>query len=150
MPVSSDEIKKAFENCADLSSRALSVGGAAGDSGVTAFYLDGLVDSGAIGAEVFRPLTEGARFSGFQGGRACMDAILKGGVYAASAHESGTLDEVVSDILNGFCVLVFEKENSAIAFETRSGVVRGIDTPKIEKSLKGPKDAFVETLRTNT
>lgn len=151
-PVSAAAVEAIFADCGDLAARDLAVGGTAGtgDRGVTAFFLDGLADGVAVAEDVFRPLTEGARFSGLGSGRACMDAMLEGGVYAASVHESKTLDDVVTDVLNGFCVLVFDREAAAIAFETRSGVARAIDVPGVEKSVKGPKDSFVETLRTNT
>ena len=38
----------------------------------------------------------------------------------------------------------------AIAFEVKTGVSRGPSAPEVENTIKGPKDAFVETIRVNT
>ena len=59
------------------------------------------------------------------------------------------LDSVAYMLVNGFCVVLFPGAG-AIAFETKTGEKRGIAPPDLEHSVKGPKDAFVETVRTNT
>ena len=38
----------------------------------------------------------------------------------------------------------------ALAFEVKTGVKRGPSSPEVENTVKGPKDAFVETIRVNT
>ena len=38
----------------------------------------------------------------------------------------------------------------AIAFEVKTGEKRGLSAPEVENTVKGPKDAFTETVRTNT
>lgn len=38
----------------------------------------------------------------------------------------------------------------AIAFETKTGEKRSPSAPEVENTVKGPKDAFTETVRTNT
>jgi hypothetical protein len=52
-------------------------------------------------------------------------------------------------LVNGFCVVLFPKAG-AIAFEAKTGEKRGISPPDVENTAKGTKDAFVETIRSNT
>ena len=52
--------------------------------------------------------------------------------------------------MNGFCVVVFPGLPSALCFETKTGEKRGISAPEAENTVKGAKDAFTETVRTNT
>ena len=52
-------------------------------------------------------------------------------------------------LVNGFCVVLFPGVG-ALAFEVRTGQMRGPAAPEVENTVKGPKDAFVETIRTNT
>jgi hypothetical protein len=59
------------------------------------------------------------------------------------------LEDVATFLVNGFCVVLFPGAG-AIAFETKTGEKRGIAGPQLEHTAKGPKDAFVETIRTNT
>ncbi len=147
--VTAAAVKDIFNECSDFQSRELSIGG--DKTGlVTLFYFDGLVDGSFLSGSVIRPLTDDERLSGHSGSRACMDYILKGAVFANSVSEKKSMDEIVEAIVKGFSVIVFDKENAAVAFETRSGVQRSISEPNVEKAVKGAKDAFVERLRTNT
>ena len=52
-------------------------------------------------------------------------------------------------LVNGFCVILFPG-TGAIAFEVKTGEKRSLTGPELEHTTKGPKDAFVETVRTNT
>jgi spore germination protein KA len=59
------------------------------------------------------------------------------------------LNAVASFLVNGFCAVLFPGEG-AIAFEAKTGEKRSMSGPELEHTTKGPKDAFVETVRTNT
>lgn len=52
--------------------------------------------------------------------------------------------------MNGFCVVLFPGETEALCFETKTGEKRGPSAPESESTVKGAKDAFTETMRTNT
>ena len=56
---------------------------------------------------------------------------------------------MASKLVNGFCVVLFG-ENDAVAFEVKTGEKRSISSPEVENTIKGAKDAFTETVRTNT
>lgn len=148
MPVTAKNVIALFGDCSDFQHRTLKVGGGSGE--VTLCYFDGLVDGDFLTDSVIRPLTNAARLSGERGARLCIQDILKGAVYSNNASERETMDGVVDAIVKGFSVLVFDREKSAVAFETRSTVARGISEPVIEKAVKGARDAFIERLRTNT
>ena len=77
------------------------------------------------------------------------DLALNGMIYNAVASACTNLDDVALKLVNGFCVVLFP-ETGAIAYEVKTGEKRGISPPEVENSVKGPKDAFVETVRSNT
>lgn len=52
-------------------------------------------------------------------------------------------------ILAGQSVLFIEGENRALIFDTRNQPTRGIDAAENEKSVLGPREAFVENMKTN-
>ena len=52
-------------------------------------------------------------------------------------------------LVNGFSVVLFGQAG-AIAFEDKTGEKRSPSAPEVENTVKGPKDAFTETVRTNT
>ena len=74
---------------------------------------------------------------------------LEGNIYNSVARECTDLQDAAVKLVNGFCVVLFPGEG-AIAFEVKTGDKRSPAPPALENTVKGPKDAFVETIRTNT
>lgn len=121
--------------------------GLAGDRLLFVCWLDGVAAGGDISKDVLRPLTELLR----SGVAISSQRLLDGAVYSAQAQLRTSLDDIVGDITQGCCAVVFEDERCAVCFELRSQQIqRGISEPTMEKSLKGGKDSFTETLRTDT
>jgi hypothetical protein len=72
-----------------------------------------------------------------------------GAIYNCVAVPCEDLDQIAFMLVNGFCVVLFPGVG-AIAFEVKTPDKRGPSAPEVENTVKGPKDAFVETVRTNT
>ena len=136
-----EAIRQRFALAGDFETRQLQCG----EEQVYAYFIDGLVTSSFIAEYIFRPVVQTLP------GNAHMayEAALKGAVYNAVARPCRDMDDVASKIVNGFCVVLFPG-TGAIAFEVRTGVSRGPNPPEVENTVKGPKDAFVETIRINT
>jgi len=130
-----------FEGASDFETRTLR----SGDQTLYAYFIDGLVTSSFIAQYIFRPVVQDLPEDRNQ----AYDAALKGAVYNAVARPCKDLEDVASKIVNGFCVVLFPGVG-AIAFEVRTGVSRNPNPPEVENTVKGPKDAFVETIRINT
>ena len=58
--------------------------------------------------------------------------------------------DVVTAVLSGPSVLIIEGIRGALTVDTRTYPMRGIEEPQKDKSLRGPRDGFVETLVMNT
>ena len=110
-----------------------------------AYFIDGLVSGGDVSDYVFKPISQQLS----QDNPEAYAAALRGDVYNAVAHPCKDLQDVAAKLVNGFCVVLFPGRG-AIAFETRTSVSRMPSSPEVENTVKGPKDAFVETLRINT
>lgn len=135
------QIRSVFEGASDFEARTLR----SGDHALYAYFIDGLVTSSFIAEYIFRPVVEELPENVHQ----AYEAALRGVVYNAVARPCRDLNDVASKIVNGFCVVLFPGVG-AIAFEVRTGVSRGPNPPEVENTVKGPKDAFVETIRINT
>lgn len=55
-----------------------------------------------------------------------------------------------TSILNGETVIVIEGQSVAIATDTKSAKDRAVTEPQTESVIRGPRESFTETLRTNT
>lgn len=136
-------VEKSFLGCDDFEARRLSV---PGGISLTLFFLDGCVSAQKLAAEIVRPLSELYARSE----RALLSRALAGGVWACPVRKRTNPADAVSDIASGYAALVFDGESAALTFEIKSAEKRGVDTPTVEKSVLGAKDAFVESLRVNT
>ena len=145
----SDAVDGLFADCGDFETREIFFGSDA-ELRLHLCWLDGLVSSSSVAEDVIRPLTALLRGGKELTEQSCLELILHGTVYNASAAERRTVDEVVSDLTHACCALIFDGIHRAVCFEVRSDKTRGIGEPTLEKSLKGAKDSFVETLRVNT
>ena len=142
-------LREIFSACADFQTRTLRLG-LESNHIVTVCWLDGLVSSRMLTEDVIRPLTSLVRIPEPENERQTLLRILAGAVYNCSAQYRETMDEVVNDLTHGCCVLLFDSAAQAVSFEARSETQRAVSEPTLEKSIKGAKDAFVETLRVNT
>ena len=111
-----------------------------------AYAIDGLISGGDASGFVFKPIAEQ-----LQGDR--MEDLytnaLTGTIYNSVADACADLEAVTNKLVNGFCVILFPQVG-ALAFEVKTGVARSPAAPEVENTVKGPKDAFVETIRINT
>ena len=139
--VTDENVRKRFEGASDFETRTLR----SGEATLYAYFIDGLVASSFIADYIYKPITKDLP----ENVGMAYDAALHGAIYNAVARPCKDLDEIASMIVNGFCVVLFPKVG-AIAFEVRTGISRGPQPPDVENTVKGPKDAFVETIRINT
>lgn len=137
-----ENIRAIFEGAGDFFARRLTCG----PWTLYAYAIDGLISGGDASEYVLRPITEHLVAENM---KALYDAALNGMVYNAVASPCRNLDDVAKLLVNGFCVVLFP-QIGAIAYEVKTGEKRGLSAPAVENSVKGPKDAFVETVRSNT
>ena len=149
MLLTADALRAVFVSCADFQMRALSLGLRDGRT-ARVCWLDGLVDGALVSETIIRPLTQALRADGGETPQRSLERAMAGAVYSYSAQRRDTLDEAVDDLTHGCCLLLFDGVCRAVSFEVRSACARPVSEPTLEKSIKGARDSFVETLRVNT
>ena len=132
-----------FENAADFETRKVLCGGQL----LTVLFLDGLTSGGDIAEQVLRPL---AQMTDEAREEVLYTRALQGGVWCASVKEPESTQQAAELLVNGFCVILFPKSGKALGCEVKTGEKRSPSPPETENTVKGAKDAFTETLRTNT
>lgn len=148
-PITHANIEAIFTDCEDFESRSIAIGGRQ-DLSAILYYIDGVVNSTDVSSQVIRPITDCFRTQKARGYADCLRIISDGAVYRASLRVRESMDELVSDLCMGSVCIVFETLHKAICFETRSAFFRSVSKPEIEKSVKGSKDSFIESIRVNT
>ncbi len=142
VPMNDENIQKQFKGTDDFIRRILRCG----NDTLYAYAIDGLVSGGDMSEYILKPISENLRAGSMA---ELYQAALQGAVYNSVAEECKDLTDVSRKLVNGFCVVLFPG-TGAVAFEIKTGVNRGPEAPSVECTVKGPKDAFVETVRINT
>ena len=137
-----EHIRQIFEGAGDFMARELRCGGFT----LYAYAIDGLTSGADTSEYVICPIAEKLRGETME---TLYQQALWGSVYNSVAVPCKDLEDAAKKLVNGFCVVLFPGVG-AIAFEVKTGEKRGISGPEVENTVKGPKDAFVETVRTNT
>ena len=141
-PLTDENISHIFRDAADFIRRELRCGAFT----VYAYAIDGLIASAYASDYIFKPITQH-----LQG--ASMEELYRnsidGMIYNNVAKPCSDLDQAALLLVNGFCIVLFP-DVGAIAFEVRTPDKRGTSAPEVENTVKGAKDAFVETIRSNT
>ena len=132
-----------FEDAADFETRKVLCGGQL----LTVLFLDGLTSGGDIAEQVVRPL---AQMTDEAREEVLYTRALQGGVWCASVKEPESTQQAAELLVNGFCVILFPKSGKALGCEVKTGEKRSPSPPETDNTVKGAKDAFTETLRTNT
>lgn len=137
-----ENISHIFRDAADFIRRELRCGAFT----IYAYAVDGLIASGEASDYIFKPITQHLRADTIE---QLYRHALDGMIYNSVAKDCPDLDSVALQLVNGFCVVLFPGAG-AVGFEVKTPDKRGTSAPEVENTVKGAKDAFVETIRSNT
>lgn len=136
------QVREVFADAGDFVARELKCG----ELTLYAYSVDGLTSGADTSRFIFRPIANELRGTDME---ELYRNALYGTIYNNVAIPCKNLQDAALKLVNGFCVVLFPGVG-AIAFEVKTGDKRNPAAPALENTVKGPKDAFVETMRTNT
>ncbi len=135
-------ISNIFRDAADFIRRELRCGSFT----LYAYAIDGLIAAAYASDYIFKPITQHLHGDSMKELYKC---AMNGMIYNSVAVPCEDLDKIAFLLVNGFCVVLFPGVG-AIGFEVKTPDKRGPSAPEVENTVKGAKDAFVETVRSNT
>lgn len=135
-------ISNIFRDAADFIRRELRCGSFT----IYAYAIDGLIAAAYASDYIFKPITQHLKADTME---ELYRHAMSGMIYNSVAVPCEDLDKIAFLLVNGFCVVLFPGVG-AIGFEVKTPDKRGPSAPEVENTVKGAKDAFVETVRSNT
>lgn len=147
--VTAAAVEKLFFASDDFQSRRIRIGLRA-PVAVTVCWIDGSASQEALAEDLLAPLTDPARLGDVATSRQAEQRILQGGVFSGSVQRETDPGAVAGLLAAGFAAVIFDATGTALCFELKAPLGRTVAQAQIEKSVKGARDAFVETLRVNT
>lgn len=131
-----------FEGAADFCVRSIFCGG----HHLKVYGIDGLISGNACSEYIIDPLMTHLK-------QGTMEKAFEQALYEVTCNSVALpckdLEDIASKLVNGFSVVTFPGVG-AIAYEVKTNDKRGPAPPQVENTVKGAKDAFVETNRSNT
>ncbi len=143
LPVSLASVEQVFQNCCDFAKKEIQIGMDL-ELG-TLCWIEGMVRMERVSEYLICPLSRMPE----QPKQSVAQWILSGGVWAMTAKRAEDMDSLCRELVNG-SVALFLKSGEALSFSLATEEKRSINKPEVESSVKGAKDSFVESLRTNT
>lgn len=140
--MSDENIVQIFRDAADFIHRQLHCGRFT----IYAYAIDGLIAAAYASDYIFKPIIQNLSAGSM---KELYEHAASGVIYNCVAVPCEDLDQIAFMLVNGFCVVLFPGVG-AIAFEVKTPDKRGPSAPEVENTVKGAKDAFVETVRSNT
>lgn len=137
-----ENVCNVFLDAADFTRRQLQCG----DHVLYAYAIDGLIAAAYASDYILKPIVQNLS------GKTMKELYQKsyqGIIYNSVAVVCTDLEHLCFLLVNGFCVVLYPGVG-ALAFEVKTPDKRGPSAPEVENTLKGAKDGFVETIRSNT
>ena len=148
-PPTAEHLAALFEGCADFGRRTLYLNNDPARA-VELLYITGQVRNERASDYVLRPLTQNEALSRTGTMDEAFDLMAKGGLYTFAVEVRDRTDQVVFDLINGWVALCFPGKEQVLTFMTATEEKRSISPPENEPDVKGARDCFVESVRTNT
>lgn len=147
-----DDIKLLFDKSSDIVIRTFKIRDECSTEAAIV-YVDGLIAQKVINESAMKSLMLQSYSSVSNDERAqknVFETIKEHFLTISDVKEVKDMDEVVDQILSGDTILFVDGSPIALSLSTKGWENRGVTEPDSESVIRGPREGFSETLRTNT
>jgi Bacillus/Clostridium GerA spore germination protein. len=140
-------LREQFHHCSDFIIRSFKL---KDDTLLLIAYLDGMIRVQSVEENILKPLIYSDSSLGLDRLESLTERIRSKWLPLTKVETDDTKDKLVQHILQGCLALLVEGEASALIAQVQDFETRSIQEPRKEAALRGSKEGFVESLRTNT
>nr|MBO2479424.1 hypothetical protein [Bacillota bacterium] len=144
-----ERLRAVFHDCYDIVFRSFTIGQR---QEAVLIYVNGLVNIEEVNEHLLAPLMEPLTDHGEnrEESDTALSELLAKKIPVAPAKAIHTIADGVQEVLSGHPVLLVDGQSTALSFNLRMQEKRAIEEPPAESNIRGPRDAFIETLNVNT
>jgi spore germination protein KA len=146
-----DEIKYTLGNCIDLSIREFQLG--KNNLKAVVIYIDGLVNKDYIQNYILKPLiieTNEILQQDELPEKGMLTFLINRVLTIGETKEVSDFDKLYHALLTGETVLLIDGQEKGLIASTKGWKDRGVEEPTTTNVVRGSKEGFSETIRTNT
>ena len=143
-------VNEYLSDCDDVITRNFYMG-QGGKHQMSLIFIDGMVKLDTVQNDVLKPLMLFTRQFPleYSVGEKFFNMVKEGLLTAGDIKEVDNFGELILGILSGDTILLMDKLDKALIISTRGWEKRGVQEPSTEAVIRGPRDGFTETYRTN-
>lgn len=113
-------------------------------------FIKGLAERDIINEQVIGALMSNDTFNCAKDNMDFFQMLKKYGIPNAYASEEFDVNNILSELMNGNTILLFDKVDKALVVGSTGWKDRAISEPTSENVIRGPKDGFTENIENNT
>lgn len=115
-------------------------------------FIDGLTDKTVINESIIKPLMYDSHLISMEESLKVdnMNIIRTAMLSVGDVEQVSSINEIIDRCLSGDTIFLMDGLKDALLISTRGWETRGIEEPKTESIVRGPREGFSETLSTNT
>ncbi|WP_084235683.1 spore germination protein [Papillibacter cinnamivorans] len=144
-------IREEMGNSADLVVREFSCGSGRGMP-VALVYVDGMANAKILNESAIKPLMfgTGLKNDACRHGKCTLADLKEKLLSIAEVNTLQTLDSLLQGILSGDTALLADESREALMLTSKGFEKRSVTEPLSEAVIRGPREGFTESIRTNT
>ena len=114
-------------------------------------FIDGMVNKTVINENIMKPLIYDTHLIQSQALHENDIQFIRRSLLAVGdVNEKTGFQELIGSLLYGNAILLLEGSDRFLEIDAKGWQSRAIEEPKVEQTVRGPREGFTETLRTNT
>lgn len=111
-------------------------------------YFEGMIDNSFISASIIEPIIN-CNFSDFNSDKDLFRLIQDEIIISTYVEATKDIQQIIEAITIGDTIIFLEGFSDCLIINSKGWKTRGVTEPSTEKTLRGPKEAFTESLITN-
>ncbi|MFW6269558.1 MAG: spore germination protein [Bacillota bacterium] len=116
-------------------------------------FIKSLIDNKIINDNIITPLTLGLKKTDINledYKNSSIDKLISNKIISVQEVERiNYMEKALNDILQGKSLLLIDKTEFALSFSTEGWKERNVTMPNVERTIRGPQDAFTENIQVN-
>lgn len=144
-----DALSGIIADSSDVVCRRFSYGGTPGRQAAV-LYVDGLADHALIDESILKPLMCSLCSEDEKGTADGVEYARSALLFTSSVEKTASVRDAVDGFLSGDAMLLIDGSAEALLISVRGWKGRAVEEPATESVVRGSREGFTETLRTNT
>ncbi|MFA6807516.1 MAG: spore germination protein [Eubacteriales bacterium] len=147
------KLKETFSGNSDVIFREFNIGVHNECVPAVIIFIDGMVNINIVNENIIKALMVDVRIAEsipLNGKKDLIAEIEKYALSAADSKEVNNSEEIIEGILSGDTILLVDGYDVSLKISARGWESRGVTESNTEAVVRGPREGYTETLRTNT